>query len=147
MVVDMNNYDVLLRLNFLIKIGAILDVEQGLIQVRHGPRANVEVLPLTMVNLLQRMNSEALMWDITVILENTHISGDFDIIIKFLYQYSPIMPKGSMHLLHIQTLILIIVNIVMKGITKLSRLMMRMSLKVLSLKIRYCQKDHNRFYN
>jgi len=147
MVVDMNNYDVLLRLNFLIKIGAILDVEQGLIQVRHGPRANVEVLPLTMVNLLQRMNSEALMWDITVILENTHISGDFDIIIKFLYQNSPIMPKGSMRLLHIQTLILIIVNIVMKGITKLSRLMMRMSLKVLSLKIRYYQKDHNRFYN
>jgi hypothetical protein len=54
-----------------------------------------------MVNLLQRMNSEALMWDITITLENTHISGDFDIIIKFSYQYNPIMPKGWMHLLHI----------------------------------------------
>ncbi len=42
MVVDTNNYDVLLGLDFLIKIGVIVDVEQGLIQVRHGPRGNVE---------------------------------------------------------------------------------------------------------
>jgi hypothetical protein len=34
-----------------------VDVERGLIQVRHGPGANVEVLPLTMVNLLQRVDS------------------------------------------------------------------------------------------
>jgi hypothetical protein len=52
MVVDMDNYDVLLGLDFLIKIGAIVDVERGLIQVRHGLGASVEVLPLTMVNLL-----------------------------------------------------------------------------------------------
>ncbi|CAK9878698.1 unnamed protein product [Sphagnum jensenii] len=61
MVVDTDNYDVLLGLDFLIKVGAIVDVEQGLIQMRHGPGGNLEVLPLTMVNLLQRMNSEALM--------------------------------------------------------------------------------------
>jgi hypothetical protein len=61
MVVDTNNYDVLLGLDFLIKNGAIVDVERGLIQVRHGPGTNVEVLPLTMVNMLQRMNSETLM--------------------------------------------------------------------------------------
>jgi len=60
MVVDTNSYDVLLGLDFLIKIGAIVDVERGLIQVRHGPGANVEVLPLTMVNLLQKINSEVL---------------------------------------------------------------------------------------
>ncbi len=59
MVVDTDSYDVLLGLDFLIKIGAIVDVERGLIQVRHGPGANVEILPLTMVNLLQRVNSEA----------------------------------------------------------------------------------------
>jgi hypothetical protein len=52
MVVDTNNYDVLLGLDFLMKISAIMDVERGLIQVRHGPSANVEVLPLKMVNLL-----------------------------------------------------------------------------------------------
>jgi predicted aspartyl protease len=61
MVVDTDSYDVLIGSDFLIKIGAIVDVEQGLIQVRHGPGANVEVLPLTMVNLLQRMNSETLL--------------------------------------------------------------------------------------
>ncbi len=53
MVVDTDSYDVLLGLDFLIKIGAIVDVEHGLIQVRHGPGADVEVLPLTMVNMLQ----------------------------------------------------------------------------------------------
>jgi hypothetical protein len=61
MVVDTYNYDVLLGLDFLIKIGAIMDVERGLIQVKHGPRTNVEVLPLTMVNMLERMNSKTLM--------------------------------------------------------------------------------------
>jgi hypothetical protein len=61
MVVDIDSYDVLLGLDFLMKIGTIVDVERGLIQVRHGPGANVEVLPLKMVNLLQRINSETLM--------------------------------------------------------------------------------------
>jgi hypothetical protein len=37
MVVDTNNYDVLLGLDFLIRIGVIMDVEWGLIQVKHGP--------------------------------------------------------------------------------------------------------------
>jgi len=52
MVVDTNNYDVLFRLDFLIKIGVIMDVERGLIQVKHGLGANVEVLPLIMVIIL-----------------------------------------------------------------------------------------------
>jgi len=53
MVVDTNNYDVLLRFDFLIKIGAMVDVEHGLIQVKQGLGCNVQVLPLTMVNILQ----------------------------------------------------------------------------------------------
>jgi len=52
MVMDTDSYDVLLGLDFLMKIRAIVDVERGLLQVRHGRRTNVEVLPLTMVNLL-----------------------------------------------------------------------------------------------
>ncbi len=52
MVVDTDSYDVLLGLDFLMKIGAIVDVERGLIQVRKGLGVDVEVLPLTMVNLL-----------------------------------------------------------------------------------------------
>jgi hypothetical protein len=57
MVVDTDSYDILLGLDLLIKIGAIVDVEQGLIQVKRGPSTDVEVLPLTMVNLVQRSNS------------------------------------------------------------------------------------------
>jgi hypothetical protein len=67
MVVDIDSYDVLLGLDFLMKIGAIVDVERGLIQVRKGPGIDVEVLPLTMVNLLQRMNSGSLIQDTTSI--------------------------------------------------------------------------------
>ncbi len=67
MVVNTDSYDVLLGLDFLMKIGAVVDVERGFIQVSHGPGTNVEVLPLTMVNLLQRMNSEALMQESTTI--------------------------------------------------------------------------------
>lgn len=33
MIGDTNNYDLLLDLNFIIKIGAIVDMEKGLIQV------------------------------------------------------------------------------------------------------------------
>jgi predicted aspartyl protease len=57
MVVDTDSYDILLGLDLLIKIDAIVDVEQGLIQVRKGPGTDVEVLPLTMVNLIQKSDS------------------------------------------------------------------------------------------
>jgi len=67
MVVDTDSYDVLMGLDFPMKIGAVVDVERGLIQIRHGPGSNVEVLPLTMVNLLQRMNSNAMMHEATTI--------------------------------------------------------------------------------
>jgi hypothetical protein len=56
-VVDTDSYDVLLGLDFLMKIGAVMDVERGLIQIRRRPGTNVEVLPLTTVNLLQNVNS------------------------------------------------------------------------------------------
>ncbi len=36
-------------------------MERGQIQVRHGPGPDVEVLPLTMVNMMQSLNSEPLM--------------------------------------------------------------------------------------
>jgi hypothetical protein len=60
MVMDTNSCDVLLGLDFLMKIGVVVDVERGLLQMRHGHGTNVEVLLLTVVNLLQRMNSGAL---------------------------------------------------------------------------------------
>ncbi len=53
LVVDTDNYDLLLGLDFLIKIGTIVDVEKGLIQVRNGLEMEMEVLPLNVVNMLQ----------------------------------------------------------------------------------------------
>jgi hypothetical protein len=76
MVVDTDSYDVLLGLDFLIKIGAIMDVERGLIQVKHGLGANVEVLPLTMVNLLQKINSETLLRESATVWQGTSTSGN-----------------------------------------------------------------------
>ncbi len=76
MVVDINSYDVLLGLDFLMKIGAIVDVERGLIQVRKGLGADVEVLPLTMVNLLQRVNSKFQIQDTPSIRKGIHNDGD-----------------------------------------------------------------------
>ncbi len=52
LVVDINTYNLLLDLNFLMKIGVVVDVEKNTIQVRHGPRANVEMLPLNVVNIV-----------------------------------------------------------------------------------------------
>jgi hypothetical protein len=70
MVVDTNSYNVLLGFDFLMKIGAIVDVERRLIQVRKGPGTNVEVLPLTMVNLLQNVSSEDLEHDVAFTLKS-----------------------------------------------------------------------------
>jgi hypothetical protein len=78
MVVDTDSYDVLLGLDFLMKIGAIVDVERGLLQVRHGPGTNVEVLPLTVVNLLQRMNSGALEQEASTTWKDTRADRNSD---------------------------------------------------------------------
>jgi hypothetical protein len=51
MVIYTYNYNVLLGLDFLIKIGAVVDIERGLIHVYQGPGSNVQVLPLNMVNI------------------------------------------------------------------------------------------------
>jgi predicted aspartyl protease len=78
MVVDTDSYDVLLGLDFLMKIGTIVDVECSLIQVRHGPGANVEVLPLTMVNLLQRVESVNMMPESTSVWQSSSTGDNFD---------------------------------------------------------------------
>ncbi len=79
MIVDTDNYDMLLGLDFLIKIEAIVDVERGLIQVRHGPGSDVEVLPLTVVNMLQALNPEALP------PTNSRNSGKADVVVEQQY--------------------------------------------------------------
>jgi len=102
--VGIDSYDILLGLDFLIKISAIVDVERGLIQVRHGLGPNVEVLLLTMVNMLQKMNLEAMMHDVITALENAQITNDSNMTIKISYQYNSIIPKGvDVHVLDLDT--------------------------------------------
>jgi len=62
MVVDIDGYDVLLGHNFLIKIGIVVHVEWKLIQIQNGPRENVQMLPLNMVNLPQVLGNEVGNW-------------------------------------------------------------------------------------
>ncbi|CAM6003696.1 unnamed protein product [Sphagnum balticum] len=79
MVMDTDGYDVLLGLDFLMKIGAVVDVERGLIHVRHELGTNVEVLPLTMVNLLQRMNADAMRSGTTTFWKDTSANQGSDV--------------------------------------------------------------------
>ncbi len=53
-----------------------------MIQVRCGPRIKVEVLPLTMVNMLHKMDSETMMQEVAVTLANTHRDGKSDAILR-----------------------------------------------------------------
>ncbi len=62
--------------------------------MRHGPRGNVEVLPLTMVNMLQNMSLATAMHDVIVALESTQIIDDFELTIKIPYQYNSIILRG-----------------------------------------------------
>ncbi len=49
MIMDINSYDLLVGLDFLIKIGVIVGMEKGLIQVKQGLGNNVQILPLNML--------------------------------------------------------------------------------------------------
>ncbi len=84
--------------------------------------------------------------DVTTPLENTLITSDFDMTIKILHQYNSIIPKGvDIFVSNLDTNTYI--SDVMKGLTKLNRLLMIMSFGVLNLKIWSYQKDYNRFHN
>jgi len=52
LVVDTYTYNLLLGIDFFMKIGAMVDVEKNTIQVSHGPRVDVEMLPLNVVNIV-----------------------------------------------------------------------------------------------
>ncbi|CAK9276232.1 unnamed protein product [Sphagnum jensenii] len=87
MVVDTDIYDVLFGLDLVIKIGAIVDMEQGLIQVRRGPGTDVEVLPLTMVNLMQRSNSETNIRDDASTLKQAPGNSNVVVGLSSLYEH------------------------------------------------------------
>jgi hypothetical protein len=78
MVVDTDGYDVLLGLDFLMKIGTVVDVERGLIQVRHGPGTNLGVLPLTVVNLLQKVSTDTMVREASTSWKDAHVDQGSD---------------------------------------------------------------------
>jgi hypothetical protein len=52
LVVDTYNYDLLLGLDFLMKIGIVVDVEKGIILVQNSLGVTMELLLLHIVNML-----------------------------------------------------------------------------------------------
>jgi hypothetical protein len=52
LMVDINNYNLLLGLDFLMTIRIVVDVEKGVIQVHNRPCMEVEILLLNLVNML-----------------------------------------------------------------------------------------------
>jgi hypothetical protein len=60
MVVNSNNYNMLIGLEFLLKIMAIINVEKYLMQIRNGlVFDHVQVLPLNVINVI----TPTLVWD------------------------------------------------------------------------------------
>lgn len=53
LVVDIQNYDLLLGLDFLMNIKVVVDVEKGIILVQNSSGVTMEALPLHIVNMLQ----------------------------------------------------------------------------------------------
>lgn len=60
LIMDIDNYNVLLGLDFLMKINTMVDVENGVIQVQNGPSVEVGLLPLTIFNMLQPISEQKL---------------------------------------------------------------------------------------
>jgi hypothetical protein len=107
MVVDTDGYDVLLGLDFLMKIGTVVDVERGLIQVRHGPGTNVEVLPLIVVNLLQRMSAGMMVRE-TSTTWKTHVPTKM--VTQYLIRIERLSTRGTTRLPQIPMMTVIPVN-------------------------------------
>jgi hypothetical protein len=60
LIVDTDNYDILLGLDFFMKIGTTIDVEKGVIQVQNGLGMAVELLPLIIINMLHLVTEQKL---------------------------------------------------------------------------------------
>ncbi len=58
MVVDMHSYKILMGLSFLVKIGVIMDVKRGLIQVINDIGLDIQVLPLNTINMINLVGND-----------------------------------------------------------------------------------------
>jgi len=57
MVLDIDGYNLLMGLNFLVKIGAVVDVERGLIQITNNPGLDFQVLSPNTINVVSSLTS------------------------------------------------------------------------------------------
>jgi len=57
MVLDTNGYNLLMGLNFFMKIGDVMDVEKCLIQIKNWPRLDVQVVPPNIINVVYSLTS------------------------------------------------------------------------------------------
>jgi hypothetical protein len=57
MVLDIDGYNLLMGLNFLLKIGAVMDVERGLIQITNNPGLDVQVLSPNTINVVSSLTN------------------------------------------------------------------------------------------
>jgi len=58
MIINIDEYNLLMGLDFLMKIRAIVDVERGLIQIKNIPGLDVQVLPLNIIDVLSSMSGD-----------------------------------------------------------------------------------------
>jgi hypothetical protein len=58
MVVDMHSYNILMGSSFFVKIGVILDVKRGLIQVINGIGLDIQVLSLNTINMINLVGND-----------------------------------------------------------------------------------------
>jgi len=58
MIININEYNLLMDLDFLMKIRAIVDVERGLIQIKNSPGLDVRVLPLSIIDVISSMSGD-----------------------------------------------------------------------------------------
>jgi len=58
MVVDMHSYNILMGSSFFVKIGVILDVKRGLIQVINGIGLDIQVLSLNTINMINFVGND-----------------------------------------------------------------------------------------
>ncbi len=50
--------NLLMGLDFLMKISAVVDVERGIIQIKNSPWLDVQVLPLNVIDVLSSMSGD-----------------------------------------------------------------------------------------
>jgi hypothetical protein len=58
MIININEYNLLMGLHFLMKIKVVMDVERGLILIKNSPGLDVQVLPLNIIDVFSSMNGD-----------------------------------------------------------------------------------------